>query len=479
MVIASRGTHRHIRKRPDPKHKMSDRINPYLAIFLSALSVRLVVLFIHQMGDPAFEVEDSQLYLSYIGLWWDAGLLGIEGHQIEKIATTRMPLYFLFVDLVAAFPVDLKTGIVAIQCGLDAGTCVVIAAMGKLILGRSGMLIAGLLAAIWPNLVIHSSLILTDTLFVFFWTGALYAVLRYLKDFDLRSILAAGLLIGVATLIRTGAIWLLPVAALAIAGMTVLRGHSGLKAVAAISIFLSVSLATVSPILVRNAVLFDTLQTSAQTGTHSLFWIIPAVRQINGDPASHDEISIELEGLYQSALAERDLSESDLNPFERSDMRNEVAGNILAETSPSQLAWAWFVGMAINSGAPAIVIDPMVRDHISVSFAQSEAEGPVARIADLFSQADSIFLIFLVLSCLGALAASLLQLGGLVALWRADPWITAILFGIVLYWLFLTGPVLSPKYRLPAEPILILWAAAALCPFWSRLRSGNSQEEGV
>jgi hypothetical protein len=41
---------------------------------------------------------------------------------------------------------------------------------------------------------------------------------------------------------------------------------------------------------------------------------------------------------------------------------------------------------------------------------------------------------------------------------------------MVLYCLGVTGPVTSPKYRLPLEPVLIILTALGLAaPFWARL----------
>jgi hypothetical protein len=54
---------------------------------------------------------------------------------------------------------------------------------------------------------------------------------------------------------------------------------------------------------------------------------------------------------------------------------------------------------------------------------------------------------------------------------RTMPWAAVFAFGVVAYFLLVNGPVASPKYRLPMEPVLIVLAAIPL----ARLIDGYGQ----
>ena len=55
-----------------------------------------------------------------------------------------------------------------------------------------------------------------------------------------------------------------------------------------------------------------------------------------------------------------------------------------------------------------------------------------------------------------------LQAYGFVRLARRLPWAAMFSALLILYVLLVTGPIVSPKYRLPAEPVLIVLTALGL-----------------
>jgi len=55
-----------------------------------------------------------------------------------------------------------------------------------------------------------------------------------------------------------------------------------------------------------------------------------------------------------------------------------------------------------------------------------------------------------------------LEAVGFVMLARMMPWAAVFAGGVLAYFLLLSGPVATPKYRLPMEPVLIVLAAIPL-----------------
>jgi hypothetical protein len=60
----------------------------------------------------------------------------------------------------------------------------------------------------------------------------------------------------------------------------------------------------------------------------------------------------------------------------------------------------------------------------------------------------------------------LLQALGFARLARSRPWASVFAGLLVLYVLLISGPVYSPKYRLPIEPVLIVLTALGIESAW-------------
>jgi hypothetical protein len=68
----------------------------------------------------------------------------------------------------------------------------------------------------------------------------------------------------------------------------------------------------------------------------------------------------------------------------------------------------------------------------------------------------------------------MLEAAGFVMLARTLPWAAVCAGGVLAYFLLLNGPVATPKYRLPMEPILIVLAAIPLARLAERVLPRSS-----
>src|SRR5260370_30875931 len=85
-----------------------------------------------------------------------------------------------------------RRAVAFIQSVIDAATCTFIASLGALISPRVG-LIAGILAAFSTTLIVFSTQILTDTIFLFFFTLMLLAGAHFLLRPGISRAIWAGL----------------------------------------------------------------------------------------------------------------------------------------------------------------------------------------------------------------------------------------------------------------------------------------------
>lgn len=438
-------------------------IRASLALFALAVALRLLNLWHLSAVGTDFIVEDAVLYNGLADDWQATGHFVravTNGYQIE---TERVPLYVMFMVGVRGLLGNAPEAIGAMQALVDGITCLLIARLGSMITPRVGW-IAGLLATFWPNFIIHSAMLLQDTLFVMLSAAFMLAAALFLRAGGMRPLLAAGFFTGLSLITRPILQFLLPF--MALAGGAILywyRRHVLLVVAGSIG-FLVLALAPATPLLLRNISQFGSVALTSQGGTHLLYWVVPLVEQAqSGTPRADTAARL------QDELAKRTPADP-ANPYAVSNAMSTLALEKLRQYPLPVLAKAWAQGMAINLGAPALSIDPRVRALPRTSFMDIPGDSLPGRILAFLKAGDPMFRMALIIGLAGAGIAALLQAWGFLLLLRDFPWATLLAGIFILYVLLLSGPVASPKYRLPYEPVLILCMALALEDLWRRLR---------
>ncbi|MEX2614514.1 MAG: hypothetical protein WD767_00290 [Alphaproteobacteria bacterium] len=439
-----------------------------LLVFLAALLARVINIALLPISVEYLTVEDAILYWDGAKVLLDHGVFGRLTDTGIMPETERAPGYIFFLAGLRWLFSDSLVGILLAQAVLDSLTCVLIAVTGAQ-LSRSLALAGGLLAACWVNLIIHSGMILSDSLFVFLMTAMLAAAAQFLRTASLGSVALAGLSLGLALATRSVA-QLLPFLMLPAAFGVPLFHRRG-AAVAALSavLFLVLSLLPVSPLIYRNLTEFDTLAISSQTGTHLAGWVVPLVRRA-ADGTPRGQGAAELGASIERRIETEGLLEADATPFQRSALFQEHALRALWEYPPGAVAKAWLNGALINLTAPAIAVDPRIRQLPHASFDSTAGDGIVAQARNMLAGSSAAYIAAMAGGLVFAALFSVAQLYGLVCLFRIAPWAAIFATLCAGYFLAINGPVGSPKYRLPFEPVLILLSGLAFLDIARRFR---------
>jgi 4-amino-4-deoxy-L-arabinose transferase-like glycosyltransferase len=427
------------------------RRRDYLAVACAALSVRLAYVLWLPESRADRVTPDSGHYLDVVAspLW---GL------------PERMPLYPAYLWLVSALTgsADELWPILG-QCALDTATCLVVAAIVREFHPRAG-LPAGLAAAFNPVQIVYAGFILTDTLFLFFATLALWRLVVWSRDFDPAEAWRAGAFLALALLVRVH-IWpfavLLPAYALT-AG--VFRARLGLAARAAAILALAAALPLAGTAAVNRAS-FGQFALTTQSGEHVLYWIVPLVRDAwNG--AGYAE---ERERLY-AIYSERHPGTEAIDPFRAARAQREIAREELAGVPAAAYIRAWAAGMTVNLFAPAIAQVPAVARLPRASWYATEGDGLAARLANYFAAAEGGTFAWFLAGGLaieaGLRALALIGLATALA-GRRLPWGLVLLAAWAAFTLLIAGPVVAPKYRLPAEPVFCALIGVALARYFT------------
>ena len=451
---------------------MTVREHPLLAVFVLALLIRLTNVALLHGGNAFFAEADAITYWAM-----GAALAKPSGFwPTLSSMTDRMPLYPLLLAAVWSIFGDAPRVVAVIQAVIDAGTCTVIAALGTLISPAIG-LIAGILAAASATLIIFSSQILTDTLFLFFFSIMLLAGAHFLLRPANSLAVAAGLAGGLALATRFGTLLLLLAAVPVIFVASTMQGRSLSRAVAAAILFLIAAAAPIAPVLLRNLIEYGSFNLVTQTGDHLAFWIVPLVAQ-RADGTAYDASVARMEALYRQRLAASGLNE-DSNPFLLASIKSRLAREELARLPPAAFVKSWLEGMAVNLAAPALLADPRVRTLPKPSFYETPGASLWERTTTYLFGNPGLYQALLVIGLTAMLPFLLLEATGFVMLARRLPWGAACAAGLLGYFLLLNGPVATPKYRIPMEPVLIVLSAIPVAWLVERYERGSAPAKAI
>jgi len=333
------------------------------------------------------------------------------GAEPPGFVTERMPLYGGFVALLHLVVAGATPIAVALsQCAIDAGTCVVVALIGRQ-LAPALTLWAGLVAAALPTMVVIGPYLLTDTLFTAFAATALWAALRWHDRQDWRMAALLGTALAAAAMTRQVIVpWAVFVLVLLAAAALWRRRSTAVR-------FAHVSLAgllVAAPLLglaAHNHAKYGAFALSSQSGTHLLGWIVPLTMEAR-DGTPHAEGAAKMSRLLRA----RHPDFGQLGPFEQSRVPSELALERLAELGPVPIAEAWAIGAAINLMAPASTQAAPVAALPRTGFYDTPGETKLDKIrAFLFENENTAYAWLLLLGVAGVALFRIVQLWGLAA----------------------------------------------------------------
>ncbi|MBX9789757.1 MAG: glycosyltransferase family 39 protein [Pirellulales bacterium] len=373
-----------------------------------------------------------------------------------QTTSIRPPLYPFAVSLVYRVvgvdePTDLARArhiVRALQAVLSLATVCVVYRLGiDLFDGRVGLWAAAIIC-FYPSLMAYNNLILTEVLFTFWLTLAVWLAVKYLKCGDWRWAPATGAVIGLGSLARS-ALWMFP----PVLGLFwLVLGPGGLRSRLAGPVLMIGSFAVViGPWAVRNTRLESTFITIDSMGGRNImmgnYEYTPLWR-------AWDAISIGGEQAWYRVLARRYENFRDLTQGQRDKL-------------------------AMREGVRFVLANPGLtarRDAVKFfNFWQLEREVVAAAGRGLFGDLPTVVVLLITLLVFGSYA--LLLVGAIIGAIAAPPsdWRAHLMCALVIAFLCALHTVVfaHSRYHLPLVPILACYAAQALVArreIWARRR---------
>jgi len=436
-------------------------------IFFLALLIRTGYAFFF-VETEYLVTEDQALYIRLAQEFSISGFLGV--------TPERTPGYPLFVSFINNIFNGSLWNVIIVQIILDSVSCVVIAIMAKSLFNK-GFFVAGILSAINLNMVILSATLLTDTLFLFLFILFLFSLLKYFQSERIEWLFLLVIFLSLSTLVRAVSYYLLPILLAVLVIWRIWKKDSILKILKLILLYLVIVGVFLGSIHHRNYQQYGSTAFVSQTGVAILGWIVPATYQYSGQ-GNYQEGKQLSKARLASALQRDQLDELPKNPFESSSYEMNVGKDILREFGLTNVLKAWVISSTINLFAPSVAFAPALRAIDHPSFYETKGNGAIRKLFNYIKNSDKfLYLSILTIGTITSLIFMVMVLFGAFRMTISQPLIiTSTLFLIVGYFLTITGTIIGVKYRLPLEPIFILFATYFLngCTFKYRGSSKNS-----
>jgi len=436
-------------------------IKKVLFVFLVALIARIsYVWFFVEVDDLTF--EDQLMYIQLGKDMIEKGdfLQAISGNYIGF--TDRLPGYPALLAAVYALFGESNMAVVVVQIFIDSLTCVIIGLIAESLITR-GFIVAGIVSALNLNMIILSGMILTDTLFLFLFSIFILFAFRYLRYLEKTKLFLAISFLSLATLVRPVSYYLILLILLLLIGFLVWKTKSFKQVIYSLLLYVLPVVVAFGSIHYRNYSEYNSFSLVSQGGGHAMYWVVPATYQYSGQ-GSYQEGKIFAKNHIINAMKRDGIEVLPSNSFKDSNYHMKVAKEALLELGLLNVLHAWSAGALINFLSPSAAYAPVVRAMDHPSFYATSGDGAIEKLINYITNTNGfiylmiivvgslISLIFLVVSMFGAYKMIKFPQPG-----RWNKGTILFLLFIIIYFVAITGPIVGVKYRLPIEPVMIIF----------------------
>ena len=411
-------------------------------LFSIALLVRLIFIYF-QNPDITKLIEDELLYWNSSIDYFNKGFIE------ESILLERMHGIFLYTKILLLLSSTNIKIYLTLQSIIDASTCVIIYKTGALIFPKQKIYIY--LSAIFsPLMIILSSQVLSETIFLFLFSVFLYFSITIIvkKNQLYLRLLMAGLFLGLSTSIRSITYPLVFLSLLPITAILFKQNTPYYKILISIMVFVFFSLLPISTRLIENFKSYESFSLTTQTGTHLSYWIVPSILTQTEKITRSDAIK-----LVNEVAEKYNVSE---NYFEKDKALQKVGLKFLSQMNKFDIAFYWVRAGLINLLAPSILIDKNLRSLPHPSYYETGNMSLWLKLILNNSEYHRyLFVLFLAsISSFFTLASLII---GPIYVYRNNIMLFYFTILYISYFLIITGPVLSPKYIFPILPSIFLF----------------------
>ena len=434
--------------------------NTYVLFFLAFL-VRFIYLVL-QNPSPEELIEDELLYWNASHIYLDKGFLE------ESIAAERMFGIFIYIKVLLIISLKNLTIYLVFQSILDSINCFIIYKIANLICPKQKLFIY-ISAVLSPLMIILSSQVLSETIFLFFFTLFLYFSVKIIleKNNLFYKIAMAGLFLGFSTSIRSITYPLVYLSLFPFIIILIQKNVSKYKIFFSSLIFIFFSLLPISSRIYENIKFHNTFSLTSQSGAHLSYWVTPLIISETKNINRNEAIKV------VDQIANKYTFTDDY--YKNDKILRQIGFEVLSEINKVDIVFHWIKGGVVNLVAPSILLDKKLRSLPHPSFYETGSIFLWLKL--IFSNSEYYkYLTFLTIACLSCIFTITSLIVGPAFIYKNNRMIFYLTTLYVLYFLTITGPVLSPKYIFPILPCVFLYQGITIFKLVQFLTKGKFEK---
>lgn len=432
---------------------------PTIIVIFFCLAARLSLLLIVRPWDPA--VENGIILQSDAKHLHSIALSLMTKHQFAPVESVRpnayrTPAYPIFLAAIYLI-VGVKPWVaILVQIVLDTLSCLLVVLSIRYMFGDRAGLIGGLFYAVEPTLLWLSMSLLSETLFLFFLSAALWYLVHYLKEEDEHHRLVylgwGGLMIGLSALTRAISLYL----PIVLCMFLLTTGRRNLvHGIVRCLVFGGVFFIAIAPWIVRNMINTGTMAFS--TASDNSLLILHVGRMESNRKGIDNAAETALLLAEADSMMIRDgFDKQQVDWFIRANYRRQLAMQYI-RNYPFEYAGVYVRGV-LNTFAN-LGTQPY---GLLLGWRETGYQSNILNTKGLVATIDKFFLIKstneIVLG--GTIALFLLTfyislLAGGIGLWGTRRSILLILLCVSFYFILLAGPAGQMRFKAPALPFFL------------------------
>jgi hypothetical protein len=420
--------------------------NIYLLLIL-IISSLIKLIFIINLDNDILNLADQSKYIRIS----DFILENKHYPDMPNKFTNRVPIYPYFLFMLRSF-FDNLIFVIIIQNIISCFLIILVYNLSKLVLKKLSILIT-FIFSINLNIILHTNLLLTDFLFLFYFMIFLYFFIKFMKKKTIKNLVFASIILGISTLIRPQTQFF-PI--IILISIFLLLNDRFLKKVKFFLIFIIIFKSITFSWEVRNYNVHGKFFFDTSKQTNLVGYYLPHFDQYEFGKSLEDSKK-NRRLLWKKYIVQNNFQNKDFIDLE------EI---VVSYTKEEFFKYKFLtVFNVLSNGIIKNLFTPTYSDISywyqvkKTSFSKTEGASFFAQTKNFLKVNNNSYSKLLIISTIILFFFRILEFFGLLKYIKKDFQLSIFFLLIIGYFLILMGPIGQAKYRIPYEYFLSIYLA--------------------
>ena len=424
--------------------------NLFYLFIIIIINLVIKVIFLSNLNLDILNFSDQTKYIRISQHLLDNGLF--EPNETFKHRTPFYPYFLYFLRNIF----DNLYFIVIVQNLINSLSILITYNLAKLAYRDNAILIT-FIFSLNLNIVLHTNLILTESIFIPFFIIFLYFSVKFFKKERLKELILASIILGICTLIRPQTIYFPFVIFLMI---FIFLNKSLYEKFKFFLIFIFIFKCFTFAWETRNYIVHNKFFFETSKTTNLIGYYLPHFDQYEYE-ISLDEAKKKRSNLWKIYLKKNNLEKENFVEIDNIAVKYSI--NELLNYNLSSIFKAMFYGVTKNIFTPTFSDMAYWFNWEKTSFSSTKGNSFFEQTKNflLENKKNNFFTFFIIAFC-GLLFSRMLEIYGFLSYLKKDFMLSVYFLLITSYFLILIGPIGHAKYRIPFEFFFSLYLSITL-----------------